>query len=472
MLRRVQSQKILGSVRFSSTGNTFTSNRTLNMLDLGASVTGEEPNIPKRPKIIDTPKVHLEMLSPEEMCDLIIKLDFRDLFITSLARDSPFSGDCNYKPISKKLNSTPDTLKLLFTDIVSKYQDVFNSQIVKLQPQKGRVEFPIINQKTINLFDEKVTEFKKISKLTQPLTLENFRELGNYLQVLTPKDALGLNKHQLSNDTISIENFFIYLLKNINKYTTEEHQAIIELMTNHIASILIEGLRRILEIILQELHQNEERDVVISGYATFINENILDRIPHLMGQLHPSQQENLVKIFIKSGDIMRARRTLKRIIYKGKTLPSTKTIEDYLMTYETYKNEQNREKDSQLLDREKTIKYNLFLKPVFFSTQLTPKLVSWILTTIDSSFELDHLVRRLIEQNDQELMNEVGPLILKKCIEIVEPESNVSSCVKITQLFISLQKNGLELKTDDKKPLVKFFTDRGLVDNAEYIKRL
>lgn len=243
-------------------------------------------------------------------------------------------------------------------------------------------------------------------------------------------------------------------------------------MTNHIASILIEGLRRILEIILQELHQNEERDVVISGYATFINENILDRIPHLMGQLHPSQQENLVKIFIKSGDIMRARRTLKRIIYKGKTLPSTKTIEDYLMTYETYKNEQNREKDSQLLDREKTIKYNLFLKPVFFSTQLTPKLVSWILTTIDSSFELDHLVRRLIEQNDQELMNEVGPLILKKCIEIVEPESNVSSCVKITQLFISLQKNGLELKTDDKKPLVKFFTDRGLVDNAEYIKRL
>lgn len=470
MLRRLQSHRILGSVRSSTTGNTFTSNSTLKMLDLEGLNDDKEVNIPRRPHITDTAKVHLEMLSPEEMCDLVVKLDFKDVFITSLARDSPLSGDPNYKPIPKKTNSTPATLKLLFTDIVSKYQDVFNSQIVKLNPQPERVEFPTINKKAVKILDEKVKEFKKTKGLS-PVSYDLLIEFGDFVGVLSPKDVLRLDANDLSTGAVSLENFFVYLLRDLNALTETENEAVIKLMLEFTPSILVEGMRRILETLLKELRSNDIPEIN-AKYAKFINENILDRIPHFMGQLHISLQEDLVHIFIKSGDIWRARRALKRTIYKSKVMPKTKTIEDYLMTYEQYKHIQNSESESHLLFRERSIKYNLFLKLVFFSMELTPKVTSWILTTIDSVFELDHLVSLLLKQNNQQLLNQVGPSVLEKCIEIIETESNVLASVKVIQLYINLQKNGLQLDAEGKAPLVEFFHKRGLDNNAKYIEKL
>lgn len=88
-------------------------------------------NVPSMADFAPELKIFRNIVRPDDVCNLFLRPDFTDIFVTALAQDCPVSGRSEYQVVSK---SPINDSKLMFADTVIEWMQEINSSITKLLP--------------------------------------------------------------------------------------------------------------------------------------------------------------------------------------------------------------------------------------------------------------------------------------------------------------------------------------------------
>lgn len=422
--------------------------------------------IPKRPRFDDVPKIHHDMLSPEYVADLVVNPRAKDVIVTSLATNSPFSGESSYKVVPKDAKQSPATVNLLFSDISRKYAEVFQEQIIQLQALPQKSPLPTLSNSVANMIHDEIQNYQQAKKVENIFTIETLTDFCEASKAFENTRKLSSGETDVSsvNSSMTLENFCIYNVMNLSVSQGQEFRNLMTFINENISLLTVQGLRRLVETLIDKL-STESRSEIIDVSCTLILDEMFNNYSSMLYHLDPTHLDRLAGILAIHGNIKHSLDILTALIETRKLAPSSTSTVEFLRAYVGA----NENVDPAQFIRDTTV-----LKSVFFSRKVTIQEAEIILDHgIRNTFEVENFVR-LLSQDSNNLLLALGNQIISKMAKLQEygEDSNILKTTRLVQLFNALKSKGFVQDSNTKTILSKAFTSTKDRINRELIKNL
>lgn len=380
-----------------------------------------EAAVPDRPQF-DREKLFVDMVKPQDVCDLVLNPAFEDILITSLAKKSPVSGHADYK---LTLRSDVKGSTLLFANLVVEWMK-------QLQEQNPTLKAPAN-------FDQGI-KFASAPHAAGIIEKYNGTSLDSYTKIEQFYNELA--------SQASIEDVTLFLLENIK--TSEEY--------GHISSYLQANVHRLGAFSLGEFVGELLDDILqvnllmkAEYFERFFVE-LAASYPDLLESLDVPTLDKLACVLSSLGSLATSKDILLILVTKHKTAPSRATFDLFISRY--MKAAEAKSKQDILLDLG-------LLKPIFFYHGLDANSFRFLLTyAIDNIYDLSHFVK-LVKSTSAHLLPTHGVELLRKAHAVqASSESALVRAVQITQLAKTVA--GDEPNGDVTAVLSQILTDLGI----------
>ncbi|KAI5956754.1 hypothetical protein KGF54_000371 [Candida jiufengensis] len=368
--------------------------------------------IPNKPTFTNIEKVHHEILNPEDVADLVTKLNTNDVLISILSRNKNLYGNSNYviKSLAKSRN---EPTIFPFASILTSWKNIYNQQIKQLTDLEEPVSVKNASKSNTSIGDMTFEKFfdqsKAIrnSKLVKGGTI-HFSEIGSlYTVESASNDALG----SIDNVT-SFEKYLKFISLNLHYFR-------------------IDGLKELLGKVSQV---NKEYPTI----GNLINELVITinaSQPSLLNSLDDNTKDNLA--YALSGVNFELSKSLLKSLIDSAKCPNEETISKFIGFY-TYQNPDQALKDLS------------FLKSVFFHRPLTTQYFRLLLSTITDKNEIIKFITLLknspiiLEENQMELYNKLKELSRSKLLASQFLRLLTKQNIKIDSTLLELVKKDYE----------------------------
>lgn len=380
--------------------------------------------IPRRPNFNHLPKYHHEILSPENVADVLSRLLFTELFTTSLAKNAPLSGNADYLVISTKGDAT--TVNLHFAVTASKWFEVFNDEIIKLQDLGEAAEsLAYFNEKLHHEIEQKVTAILATitdDAYSQQWLNQIYSRMTNNLSHGSTISFGALANHFLDSETC-IENshnmlqVLSYVDRNISQMTAENIATFTTKLVNVLYGTHISDIRAKLEGL----------NVVTSNPT----------VQNLLSELDSSVLDKLAYLHTVASNFQQANSVLRILVRQRHTAPSSDTFDLFLSSY--LKHMITSKQDTQIY---RTLLCELTaLKPAIFHHGVTPAYAMLMLDgLVTSEFELQHFVNLIFQsKQSSEIVKKLSKPMVEKAIALGKDQSTAVLKVKLNNLVKRLQ---------------------------------
>ncbi|KAF3992526.1 hypothetical protein FT663_01391 [Candidozyma haemuli var. vulneris] len=379
------------------------------------SATQTTPNeeldhlVPDRPDFSSYPREFSPMIDPREVHDVLLRPTFNDLAVTTIASDSPFTGDESYKFTTKPSERGS---KFLFGSMTDKWIKEFNA----LNPRLDEIP-------------EYDTLFSFLgSRLDDVSFAESISSLGD-LEKSIKYSAPEMKPGDVIHALLSEEPFQL----DITKYNL-----VIEYLKRHLTSksSWVSGTSDF-PMFLDFLAQNSqtysmaEKASALDSYfgAVFAEE------PSLFSKVSPSTLDILTKLACESHNLKGAMKTLESLVKHHTMAPSKGNFQHFMQLYSESARQENKNKE-QILEE------ITWSKPILFHHGLDVNSFELLLSRlIDNSYDLTQFVR--LARNSGLLPNYAGHVLVRLyLIQKQSPKSPIAKAVEITQFVRLLLRDG------------------------------
>lgn len=395
--------------------------------------------IPKRPSYDHLQKYHYEIRSPEDVADLIMKLDFKDIFLTSLAKDSPILGDSTYKFVSKDPSKMPEPIMLHFTAITCKWAEVFNDQIHDLSnipEQDASLNYE--NKNLIEQISKGLQNYKEITGENNLLTLDNLKKAFKFLKAFenSEKKVTGISTQSELSPVITFEAMSSYLLNSEEvKQNVENFDIFLSFIEENIQLFTLESLKQFLVLLINNLHESKLSSIQmkLDTFTKFMDNTIFEIYPSITSELNPIYLDKLSYLYTMTSNILKANEILSILIQNYKLSPSKETLNSFLAGYEKFLN--NIEGTNQLTRKETILRDLSNLKPAFFHEGLSKISFNLLLNnSVSDVHDLEKFLKLvLLNDNGENLLANFSQEIIRK-IKSIQSKSNDPANAKSLQL--------------------------------------
>lgn len=407
--------------------------------------------IPPRPTFEDCPKYHYEILSPEFIADLILKPSFKDVFLTSLCKNSAFPGYANYVLTPKDRSKNSEPVNLYFTSIVTKWVEVFNEKVYSLRNLPELEDsLPSSNRLTKDIIDKGLKEFQETRGENVP---KNLDEYYVFLK-LFEKNYSSSNFNKGSPRITAVTLSSVLIDKAICNGSPSDFEKFIEFLENNIEEFSYHTSKQLLRSLISNLHESDNTalSTKFGRFKDFMDSSILGIYPSMIMDLSPLLIDKLVYLNTVSANVEGASSMLKILVEEYKCAPSKLTLASYLDLYTRTTNKANNETLQSAKDR--IVRDLEYLKPVFFLKDVHKSSYKILLDSVANVYDLEQFVNLLLSKKNRDLIITFTPLILKRLVLLnsLENDSDFCKSLRLSQLFRRLLVEN-DMKLDDKMAL-------------------
>lgn len=422
MIARTLTRQIR-TLRGSAAPISFISNDNVYQFENELSKEENEEAVPPAPQFTDVKSIYSDIVSPSDVCDLVLCPGFEDVLITSLAKGSPISGNANYKILSR---SSVSNSNLLFANSVTEWMGQFNSQILALSELASEESFMSYNNQI---------KSELLSARFSDDVLSNYKNVESFFQSF---DGQG--------DKISVENIAGFLLSTPEATSDSTKYAHILKYLGNFAHLLNRfNLKDFVVMVLEDLQRAESPERVES-FDWFFNECLMSMYPDILVELSPRMLDRLAYVISSSSNLTAASKILSFLVTHHQIAPRKATFDLFISRYS---------KTAHQHSKEQILRDLALLKPILFHHGLDANMFRLILSrVIDNTYDLSHFVK--LAQSSTDLLAEFPTVILGKLqqIQLQTSDSRLTKAVQVTQLVKMLREN--EIKTSDEfKQLLK-----------------
>ncbi|CUM68564.1 uncharacterized protein PRCAT00006290001 [Priceomyces carsonii] len=409
------------------TTNMFLPNEQRYQFD-GEKLTSEEnaAAIPKKPDFSNIAKYHKEVMGPESVADLYFSPRFNDIFITSLAKDSPAFGK-RCKMVPKDASKEPCSVYLQFTTMTNLWMKAFSEEIFELSDLPQRDEsFQFMNVNVASILED---ELKDMSKIVEERDLEEVYRKFNTLES-NKRKVLGEIVLSELEPVVTFENISSYLISHREDFSSPEQlDVFLTFLKRNVDYYSLEGLKDFVSVAINSL-QGSKLD--LSSFDEFLKVAVIT-FPTLFKELDPTSLDKVARLLAPT-NVSLAKDILSILINTHRVCPSTDTIDTFLLSYEG-ENGGSILKDIILRDLS-NLKLALFHGPL--SDTAFRILLNY---SVENDMDLDQLIR-LAERNlaNKQLLEKFSRNILEKLTSIqnTSDDSDMRKRIQSAQLLRKL----------------------------------
>lgn len=464
--------KIIGNVRFRERGYStrspflFIPNEEKYQFE-SEKLTPEENRaaIPKRPNYDHLPKYHHEIAGPDSIADVIVNADFKDIFLTSLAKDSPFTGDLTYKLVSKDTSIPPESVKLYFTATTCRWIEVFKKQIFDLSHLP--VQDSSLSYENKNVVEQIEKGLKKLERTTTGannlFTMESLQKFYTYLKAFenSAKKIAGASTQSELSPAISFEAVSSYLLNSEEiKTSGENFDTFIVFVEENIQLFNLESLKEFLILLINNLHESKLSTIQmkLNSFTRFMDNTVFEIYPSITSELSPIHLDKLAYLYTMTSNILKANEILSILVQDNKILPSEETFNSFMSCYQ--KNlDSNPTLDAQKR-RESVLRDLSNLKPIFFHDNLSSISFNVLLNNaVSSIYDLEKFLKMVSSsKNGATLLTKFSLELLRKLeyIHSISDDTYIAKSLQLSQFLrtlvvendIKLNENALDLSNE------------------------
>lgn len=361
--------------------------------------------IPKRPVVDETNvrKHFYDIPSTNSLADLIIQPEFYDIFITSLARNKPFSGSDSLKMVVKP--QSPDavpqslSINLQFESKAHQWINEFKDKNFELAdlPEASTSSLLTLSKRVEDQISSQLDAVLHGEGTTTPG--DDFQSIFTALNVFRNHErklAGELHQSELHN-MITFDHLLLYLLTLATTQKTSTSY-FVELLTFIERNLTLcsydNGILPILEILIPYLRQplvikdSLKRDTFDRFY-----DQVLTIFTKVQKDLSLNNLDKLAYISYESSNPTRGSKIIKNFIRQSKVAPSRETFQSLLHSFIIEAEAEN------TTDPRSFILLNLrAYKPLIHHFGIDEVSFELIRQTISTTFELDHLVKFIEQQ--------------------------------------------------------------------------
>ena len=395
--------------------------------------------IPKKPNYDHLLTYHYEIRNPNDVADLILKLDFKDIFLTSLAKDSPILGDSTYKFVSKDPSKTPEPIMLHFTAITCKWAEVFNEKIHGLSSipeQDASLNYE--NKNLIEQISKGLQNYKEITGENNLLTSDNLKKAFKFLKAFenSGKKVTGISTQSELSPVITFEAISSYLLNSDDvKNNAESFDIFLSFIEENIQLFTLESLKQFLVLLINNLHESKLSTIQLklNTFTKFMDNTIFEIYPSITSELNPIHLDKLSYLYTMTSNIPKANEILSILVQNYKLSPSKETFNSFLTGYDRFLN--NSEGTNQLIRKETVLRDLSNLKPAFFHEGLSKTSFNFLLNnSVSDVHDLEKFLKLvLLGDNGEILLSKFSKEIIRK-IQSIQSKSDCSVNAKSLQL--------------------------------------
>ncbi|CUM45918.1 uncharacterized protein AC631_04862 [Debaryomyces fabryi] len=394
--------------------------------------------IPKRPSYDHLQKYHHEICSPENVADLIMKLDFKDIFLTSLAKDSPLLGDSTYKLVFKDPSKTSEPIMLQFTATSCKWAEVFNDQIHDLSnlPEQD-LSLNYENKNLTEQISKGLQNYKEITGENNLLISDNLKKLFKYLRAFenSEKKVTGASTQSELSPVITFEAVSSYLLNSDEvKQNVENFDIFLSFIEENIQLFTLESLKQFLVLLINNLHDSKLSTIQmkLNSFTKFMDNTIFQIYPTITSELNPIYLDKLSYLYTMTSNIPRANEILSTLVQSYKISPSKETFNSFLAGYEKFL---SNEIPNENIRKEIILRDLSNLKPAFFHEGLSSISFNILLkNAVSNMHDLEKFLRLvLLNAKGKYLLSKYSQEVIKK-IQSIQTKNDDPVKLKSLQL--------------------------------------
>lgn len=309
--------------------------------------------IPPRPTFDDISKKVFDIPNPEDVADLVTRLNKTDILISRFSKSRRLFNNSHTVVIKNKEGDDKVVIREVvfpYLNVANSWTRLFNAQIKPLKDVEAtKAGFGVSITKTLKAKLDSV--YEKSNDIG-----EFFREvnaLENSRLVLKGK----VNPVELAG-LITIDNATIYLLNRgdiLDDFI--ELMQLITFIQSNVSMFTNKGLSDVLEKLARVVYNDSTRESDLHVLNDFLKGLIETQRDVSIAKLHPVTLDKLAYILIKEGDLASGFELLKIMIDEMSECPSEKTLAVIFNEY----NQQHSGKSIEEMIRELC-----FLKPAIF----------------------------------------------------------------------------------------------------------
>ncbi|CCE88942.1 Piso0_001736 [Millerozyma farinosa CBS 7064] len=389
--------------------------------------------IPKRPDYNHLPKYHHEIVCPDEIADILISADPRNVLVTGLAKDSPFFGRKNHKLVRKNPTKDAEHVKFYFATTGIKWLELFNEEIHALVNLED-VDPPLsYSDRFINGIIS--TKHEELSILAE---FDNFRKPQDFELFFSSikKDAL---KPEIQGHVVN--HFPRYLLElEAVKQNTGSLLVVLDFLTESLKSLPLQSVIPVVSQVADIIYNSKVVDIKprVRAFENFLMKAELVN-PRVTEQLHPHVLDKLAYLYTFTSESNKALNAIQILVNRHRVSPSDETFSSFLETY----NDGLKSRGLVTAEETKTCVLRELneLKPVFFHENLDWKVLSFLMNSVVSNeLEFESIVNLICKRGKRTSIAFSEVLeILNKMFEIQETQS-LSPLQKRLQFFQLLRR--------------------------------
>lgn len=416
-----QVRRLAGSTRhirrYSSSPLSFTSNANVyNFENERLSREELEAQIPNKPEFTQD-KLYTDIVSPKDVCDLVLQPTFEDILITSLAKDAPLSGNPSYQVTSK---SPVSATKFLFANLTALWIEQLNSQILTLS------ELPE-QSSDLNYQGQVSSEIEK--KLTPDV-------LDSYANLEASYEALSF-----SSDLITIEKVTTCLLQQ--DPDAAKYSYIMSYLAKNVHSLNRHDLTNFAVLLLNDVSTKSADK--IESFDRFFG-SVLQLYPTLPEEFSADVLDRLAFLFASSSNLATARELLALLV--------SRQIAPRQGTFELFASRYAKAAQQQDLGKQQILRDLSCLKSVLFHRGMDSALFQLLLArVIDNSYDLAHFVKLACKTKDISADNAAALIAKFRAVQKTGSDTKLMQAVQLTQLVRQLQDSNVK-ESDDFKAVV------------------
>ncbi|KAI5964549.1 hypothetical protein KGF57_001041 [Candida theae] len=371
--------------------------------------------IPDKPDFSNIDKIHHEIVNPEEVADLVTKLNTNDVLISILSKNKRLYGDEHYNVRNVKDSKEPPIV-FPYSSILLSWKEVYNKQIKDLKEiQPVTFTLPIVDFKYLNLYK------------------------GNSLEEFFHKSRAVKNSTSIKKGTVQSTDvdslFTVECASNVVLNSIESSEALEEFMvfiSTKIEFFTFQGLKDLLTSVTMSCSKfpvnGSSMDQLVTTMANShprilraLDHDTKDVIAHSLIETNPELAKNIIKDLIEDC-----------------ICPSEKTLDRF---FDSYKSKGPVTSLQELS----------FLKSVIHHCKFNDTTFNLIMETITNVNELIKLVT-LLKKTPNMLQEKQNELYSKL-------RSLTTSELTTTQFLRFLTKNNVKLNEELKKRVGRDYSD-------------
>ncbi|KAI3405180.2 hypothetical protein KGF56_002018 [Candida oxycetoniae] len=325
--------------------------------------------VPDKPDFSSISKAHYRIINPEDVADLVTKLNTNDVLVSSLSRSRTLYGDTSYR--IKSLNTKSEINELEpkaeptifpYASILFGWKKVYNQQIKPLQDLEPvqKTEKPRLDSKFHKLFtDSHHHKFEEFFIDTRAFRNSDLNSNGGtslleLREAFTVEDASNVVLDCIGDSKSSFLEFLNFIIPNIGYFRIEGLKHFLSRVSK--LSIELNAGAAELKTLVEAIDAQHKKVISILDSRT------LNNIALAVTELDPKLSARMMKYMIDDS-----------------VCPSEMAVEKFI-------------KSLGSLSRDQTLRELTFLKPVLFHRQPGSNFFAAVLHTITNINEVNKLV--------------------------------------------------------------------------------